>query len=69
MSQTGHGRPIRLGDQHVRRYLACGSAKTRDATPASGQLRTSWAVLSRVFICSVLPAAAFIFQQFDELLV
>ena len=34
---TQHGRPIGLGDRHVRSYLNCGCAKTRVATPASGQ--------------------------------
>jgi hypothetical protein len=40
MSESGHGRPIRLGEWYVRSYLNCGCAKTRVATPASGQFRT-----------------------------
>jgi hypothetical protein len=29
MSGLGHGRPIRLRDWYVRRYVSCGCAKTK----------------------------------------
>jgi hypothetical protein len=44
-SGLGHRRPIILGDWHVPSYLNCGCAKTRVATPASGQVRTLLALL------------------------